>query len=187
MEARQYGAWLRAPLFNPIRKSTVVIPSFYKQKKENLHPTTTGGPAPTSTLQNPPVSQTAPAAQTQKVTTKSSPPIITNPILNNDSKIFEDFPSGFEGQNFKKGNFTQQLQEIDEELAKFDDMEGIDINTESLPNQDSTTLLSPVSSEIHVPQIPILPANGLFSSHNLESTSVISLLRDISNSQATHK
>ena len=66
-------------------------------------------------------------------------------------------------------------------------MEGIDINTESLPNQDSTTLLSPVSSEIHVPQIPIHPANGLFSSHNLESTSVISPLRDISNSQATHK
>ena len=133
------------------------------------------------------MSQTTLAAQTQEVTTKSSPPIITNPILNNDSKIFEDFPSGFEGQNFKKGNFTQQLQEIDEELAKFDDMEGIDINTESLPNQDSTTVLNPVSSEIHVPQIPILPANGLFSSHNLESTSVISLLRDISNSQATHK
>ena len=84
----------------------MVVPGFYKQKKENLRPTTTGGPAPTSTPQNPPVSQTAPAAQTQKLTTKSSLPIITNPILNNDSRIFEDFPPGFEGQNFKKGNFT---------------------------------------------------------------------------------
>ena len=187
VEARQYGAWLRAPLFNPIRKSTVVVPGFYKQKKENLRSTTTGGPSPTSTPQNPLVSQTASAAPTQKVTAKFSPPIISNPVLNNDSRISEDFPPGFEGQNFKKGNFTQQLQEIDEELAKFDDMEGIDINTESLPNQDSTTLLSPISSEIHVPQIPILPANGLFSSHNLESMPVISPLRDISNSQATHK
>ena len=187
VEARQYGAWLRAPLFNPIRKSTVVVPGFYKQKKENLCPTTTGGSTPTSKSQNPPVSQTAPAAHTQKVTTKSSPPIITNPILNNDSKISEDFPPGFKGRNFKKGNFTQQLQEIDKELAKFDDMEGIDINTESLPNQDSTTLLSLVSSQIHVPQIPILPVNGLFSSHTLESTSIISPLRDISNSQVTHK
>ena len=84
----------------------MVVPGFYKQKKENLRPTTTSGPAPTSTPQNPPVSQTAPAAHTQKVTTKSSPPIITNPILNNDSRIFEDFPPGFAGQNFKKGNFT---------------------------------------------------------------------------------
>ena len=87
-----------------------------------------------------------------------------NPILNNDSKISEDFPPGFEGQNFKKGNFTQQLQEIDEELTKFDGMEGIDMNAESLPNQDSNTLLNPVSPEIHVPQIPILSVNGFFSS-----------------------
>ena len=187
VEARQYGAWLRAPLFNPIRKSTVVVLGFYKQKKENLRSTTTGGPSPTSTPQNPPVSQTASATPTQKVTAKFSPPIITNPVLNNDSRISEDFPPGFEGQNFKKGNFTQQLQEINEELAKFDDMEGIDINAESLPNQDSTTLLFLASSEIHVPQIPILPANGIFSSHNLESTSVISPLRDISNSQTAHK
>ena len=103
-------------------------------------------------------------AHTQKVTIESLPPIITNPILNNDSKISEDFPPGFEGQNFKKGNFTQQLQEIDEELTKFDGMEGIDMNAESLPNQDSNTLLNPVSPEIHVPQIPILSVNGFFSS-----------------------
>ena len=135
VEARQYGVWLRAPLFNPIRKSTVVVPRFYKQKKENLRPTTIGGPAPTSKPQNPLMSRSASAAHTQKVTTESPPPIITNPILNNDSRISEDFPLGFEGQNFKKGNFTQQLQEIDEELTKFDGIEGIDIIAESLPNQ----------------------------------------------------
>ena len=58
---------------------------------------------------------------------------------------------------------------------------------QNLYHQDSTTLLFPASSEIYVPQILIIPANGIFSSHNLESTSVISPLRDISNSQTAHK
>nr|POE48157.1 hypothetical protein CFP56_43970 [Quercus suber] len=102
-------------------------------------------------------------------------------------RISEDFPPGFEGQNFKKGNFTQQLQEIDEELTKFDGMEGIDMNADSLPNQDSNTLLSPVSSENQASQIPILPVNGFSYFQTLESTSIKSPLRDISNSQGTHQ
>ena len=31
VEAHQYGAWLRAPLFSQTKKSTIVVPGFYKQ------------------------------------------------------------------------------------------------------------------------------------------------------------
>lgn len=33
VEDRKYGTWLRAPLSNKIRKSTIVVPGFYQQKK----------------------------------------------------------------------------------------------------------------------------------------------------------
>ena len=162
VESRQYGAWLRAPLFNPSRRSTVVVPGFYKQKKESSPPTTSGGSVSTPKKQNPPVSQPAPAEHVQKVTPDSSPPIITNLFSNNDSRICEDFPPGFEGQNFKKGNFTRQLQEIDEDLSKFDGMEGIDMGEELLPTQDSSTPLHPNSPESHAIQNPILAVNQVF-------------------------
>lgn len=102
IEACQYGAWLRAPLFNPTRKSRVVVMGFYKQKKENSRTTTTGGSAPMPKSQNSPVSHSIPVVPMQKVTPITLPPIITNPNLNDDSRICEDFPLGFEGQKFEK-------------------------------------------------------------------------------------
>lgn len=48
-----------------------------------------------------------------------------------------DFPPGFGGQLEEKGKFTQTLHEIDEELTRFDTMEGIDGNLKTIPNQDS--------------------------------------------------
>ena len=78
-------------------------------------------------------------APVQKVTPVSSPIIITNPISDNNARNCEDFPSDFEGQTAEKGKFARQLQEIDEGLAKFEDMEGIDTNAISLPYKDSNT------------------------------------------------
>lgn len=73
------------------------------------------------------------------------------------------------GRKFEKGKFTRQLQEIDEELTKFDGMEGIDINAKSLPYQDSNTSPSPDSPEINMSQNPIFLANQGSSSQIIES------------------
>lgn len=74
-----------------------------------------------------------------KVTFEFTPPITTNSILANNSMDCDDFPLGFEGGNFAKGNFAWQLKEIDKESTKFDTMKGIDITLELLPYQNSTT------------------------------------------------
>ena len=80
-------------------------------------------------------------APTQKVTPVSPPIIITNQVSDDNARICEDFPPGFEGQTAEKGKFARQLQEIDDGLAKFEDMEGIDLNAISLPYKDSNTLI----------------------------------------------
>ena len=33
LESRQYGAWMRAPLFNPVKKVTIVVLGFYANRK----------------------------------------------------------------------------------------------------------------------------------------------------------
>ena len=66
-------------------------------------------------------------------------------------------------------------------MTKFDGMEGIDVNVESLPYQDSTTSISPGSSEIHVSQNPIFLANRGFSPQINEFRSAKSPLQGISN------
>nr|POF00840.1 hypothetical protein CFP56_68087 [Quercus suber] len=109
------------------------------------------------------------------------PPITTNSILADNSIDCDDFPLGFEGQKFAKGNFTQQLKEIDEESTKFDTMEGIDINLELLPYQNSTTPKCPSVSKIPLSPNPIFLANRGFSPTNKESKFAASPLRDISN------
>lgn len=53
VEARQYGAWMRAPLFSLAKKSTVVVTRFYKQRKETSRTQTPSGAAFTFKPQNP--------------------------------------------------------------------------------------------------------------------------------------
>ena len=160
VEARQYGAWLRAPLFSQTQKSTIVVPGFYKQWKETSHTKATNGSFPTSKPQNLSASPPPPVAPIQKVTPVSSPIIITNPISDNNARNCEDFPSGFEGQTAKKGKFAWQLQEIDEGLAKFEDMEGIDTNAISLPYKDSNISIPSDFAKKYVPQNNLFSATG---------------------------
>ena len=54
-----------------------------------------------------------------------------------DSKEDEDIPSGFEDQQFRKGNFECQLEEVDKKLNKFEGMKGIVKEIEVFPNQES--------------------------------------------------
>ena len=157
-EARQYGAWLRAPLFSQTQKSTVVVPGFYKQRRESFHTTATTGSFPPSKLQNPSESPSSPVASTQKVTPVSPPIIITNQVPDDTARICEDFPPGFEGQAAEKGKFARQLQEIDEGLAKFEDMEGINSNEISLPYKDSDILIPSALSEKNASQTYLFPA-----------------------------
>ena len=42
VEDRKYGTWLRAPLSNHIRKSTIAVPGFYQQKKVSSASTVEG-------------------------------------------------------------------------------------------------------------------------------------------------
>ena len=57
VEAHQYEAWMRAPLFNLAKKSTVVVPGFYKQRKETSCTQTPSGASFTFKPQNPPAKQ----------------------------------------------------------------------------------------------------------------------------------
>ena len=116
-----------------------------------------------------------------KVTLEFTPPITTNSIMADNSMDCDDFPLGFEGHKSTKGNFARQLKETDEELTKFDTMEGIDINLELLPYQNSTTPKCPSVLEIPLSPNPIFLANRGFSLTNKESRFATSLLRDILN------
>nr|POE83652.1 hypothetical protein CFP56_06737 [Quercus suber] len=84
-------------------------------------------------------------------------------ILVEDSKDCEDFPSGFEGQQPEKGSFAQKLKEIDDELSRFDDMEGIDTNQEVLQFKESCSANISDFSNTHVSAPPKISANRGFS------------------------
>ena len=128
-----------APLFSLAKKSIVIVPRFYKQRKGTTSTQTSSGAASTFNPQNPLEKQAPLVVPMHKVTSEFTPPITKNSILANNSMDCDDFPLGFEGEKFAKGNFTWQLKEIDKESTKFDTMKGIDINLELLPYQNSTT------------------------------------------------
>lgn len=98
-----------------------------------------------------------------------------------DSKDCEDFPSGFEGQQFVKGTFARQLKEIDDELSRFDNMEGIDTNQEVLPPNKSCYANISEISKTHIFAHPIFLANCGFSPIKKGDKSAATVLKDITN------
>ena len=164
----------------------VVVPGFYKQRKESFHTIATTGSFPTSKPQNPSASPPPPVAPTQKVTPDSLPIIITNQVPDDNARICEDFPLGFEGQTAEKGKFARQLQEIDDGLAKFEDMEGIDSNAISLPYKDSNTLIPADFAEKDVTQNYLVLATCDLSTPINVCMSAAFPIKDIPKTQETY-
>lgn len=124
-------------LFSPAKKATVIVPGFYANKRSTPQKQTAGDGGHPAKALKPPKKQTPSAALIHKVSPGPSSVFNADTILVDDSKDCEDFPSGFEGQQFVKGTFARQLKEIDDELSRFDNMEGIDTNQEVLPPNKS--------------------------------------------------
>ena len=105
VEDRKYGMWLRAPLSNKIRKSTIVVPGFYQQKKASGASTD----EEREPVSNP--SQSAvPAKETSitsmvKVTPNSVLPIFSCSVVCPSVRDEQVIPLGFEGQIHTKRNF----------------------------------------------------------------------------------
>ena len=106
MEDQKYKAWLRAPLSNQIRKSTIAVPGFYQQKKyskvskgegrePSLKPYRTSS-SKSGNLMKP----------LDKVIPISVPPNISNSTTYPSDRDLEDLPPGFGGQANTKSNFS---------------------------------------------------------------------------------
>ena len=106
MEDQKYKAWLRAPLSNQIRKSTIAVLGFYQQKKyskvskgegrePSLKPHQTSS-SKSGNLMKP----------LDKVIPISVPPNISNSTTYPSDRDLEDLPSGFGGQANTKSNFS---------------------------------------------------------------------------------
>ena len=98
-----------------------------------------------------------------------------------DSRDCEDFPPGFEGQQPEKWSFAKQLKGINDELSRFDDMEGIDTNQEVLPFKESCSANILDFSNTHVFAPPNISANHGFSPTEKGTRSVENSLKDITN------
>ena len=98
-----------------------------------------------------------------------------------DSRDCEDFPLGFEGQQPEKGSFAKQLKEIDDELSRFDDMEGIDTNQEVLPFKESCSANIPDFSNTHIFALPKISTNRSFFLTEKGAKLVENSLKDITN------
>ncbi|KAL0010815.1 hypothetical protein SO802_005923 [Lithocarpus litseifolius] len=99
VEDRKYGAWLRAPLSNQIRKSTIAVPGFYQQnrdsrvsKEEGCGPSSNSPQVPSSELGTP-------MKPLEKVTPISVPP---NSAAYPSVRILDDLPPSFGGQPITK-------------------------------------------------------------------------------------
>ena len=106
---RNYGAWFRAPLSNQIRKSTIVVPGFFQQKKvskvsQNSESTDLSKPHQTPSLEN-----RASTGSLDKVNSDSLPQDISNDALYPNCKDLDDPLLGFGGQISAEVNFTQTL------------------------------------------------------------------------------
>ena len=111
----------------------MVVPGFYKKRKMTNRKT--GSATPPLAQQTPKRAKT-PAPPTHKVTLDPMPIFNESLFSGRDSRDCDDVPSGFEGQQTVKGKFAQQLHEIDTELNKFKDMEGVAIIPVVIPYQD---------------------------------------------------
>ena len=92
-----------------------------------------------------------------------------------------DDPSlGFGSQISAEVNFTQTLQEINSELNKFDEMEGVDENSEFLLNKESSCPAKPVTEATYVRRTFLPLVTSVSPSH--VDRSERSPLVDLSNS-----
>ena len=143
VEDRKYKAWLRAPLSNQIRKSTIAVLGFYQQKKyskvskgegrePSLKPHQTSS-SKSGNLMKP----------LDKVIPISVPPNISNSTTYPSDRDLEDLPPGFGGQANTKSNFSHAFYEFDAELGKGDVMEDRDGKLEMLPRKGSATSEKP--------------------------------------------
>ena len=168
LESHRYGAWMHAPPFSPTKKATIFVSGFYANRKGGVakHPQE-GGPI---------LSSGKPYPVKQKSTTPSKVALVPTPNISTIPKVVEiieedtDVPLGFEEQLRKGASFVMVLNEIDQELTKFDLMEGVDAIQDSIPFQKSST--TQIFENSDIPCILIKPTwhTPLFSSNcNLSS------------------
>ena len=143
MEDWNYGAWLRAPLSNQIRKSTIVVPGFYQQKKESKVSKDVGS-EPFSKLHQASLPENGvPTKPLEKVTLDTLFPNISNSAAYPTVKELEDPSLGFGEQLNTKRSFVHTLHENDAELEKGDMMEDVDGNLELFIKNESATSAKP--------------------------------------------
>ena len=171
---------MRASLFSPAKKATVIVPGFYANRSTSQKQTPGGGGKPVK-AQKPPEKQTSLAAPLHKVSLGPSFVFNADAILVEDSRDCEDFPLGFEGQQPEKGSFAKQLKEIDDELSRFDDMEGIDTNQEVLPFKKSCFANILDFSNTHVLALPKISTNRSFFPTKKGTKLAENSLKDITN------
>lgn len=124
IQSRQFGAWMRAPLFSPTKKYTIVIPGIYANRKTGggRQPRVGGGALPTAKL----FLVNSNSMMPPKVSPVSTPLSNVIPIVDKDTRATKDIPPSFEGQRKKGVNFSKELNSINCELKMYDFMEGID-------------------------------------------------------------
>ena len=94
---RNYRAWLRAPSSNQIRKSTIVVLSFYQQKKDSKVSIDLGSVDLLKPHQAPLPENRVSTGSLVKVNLVSLPPNISNTALYPIFRDLEDLPPGFGG------------------------------------------------------------------------------------------
>ena len=137
VEDRKYETWLRAPLSNHIKKSTIVVPGFYQQKKDSKASWAEGS-KPASNPHQP----SSPVSGTSTTTSEKVTPFFVLPTLFNSAaypsvKDLEDLPLAFKGQFNANGNFSHIVFEFDAVQGKGDVMEDGIGNLGLLPREGS--------------------------------------------------
>ena len=133
VEDRKYGMWLRAPLSNNVKRSTIAVPGFFQQKKAS-HASTVEEKEPVLKPHQPvtPASKSS-TSSTEKVTPKSELPIFSYSAAYPSVRDGDEFPPGFEGHLHTNRNFPHSLSVLNEKQGKVDVMdEGVG-NREPLP------------------------------------------------------
>ena len=145
-----YGAWLRAPFSNQIRKSTIVVPGFYQQKKDSKVSNNSRSEPLLKPHQASSPKNGVPMKPLEKVIPDSLLPSISNSTAHPIFRGLDDLPPRFRGQFNIKRNLVHTLYEIHAELNKCDMMEDIDGNLEFLSKKESATLAKPKDEDIQV-------------------------------------
>ncbi|KAL0004666.1 hypothetical protein SO802_012227 [Lithocarpus litseifolius] len=177
VEDRKYGAWLRAPLSNQIRKSTIAVPGFYQQNRESRVSKEEGCGPSSSSPQVPLTVMGTPLKPLEKVIPVSVPP---NSAAYPSVRILDDLPPGFGGQPITKNDFSYTLHKSDAEQGKGDVMEDGVKNVKLVPSMGSDATKTALGEDSKVIQ-PTQPKITCESSSHI-ARSVSSPLADISNS-----